>query len=379
LSAAAFAAFFVSTPYAALDSYYVKVWRLYSKMIVVSGTLGDVNVLSWINGILDHHGRLLAFSALAGLVVLVVRAMCGHASRACVLAAVLAISNILWYTLMGKLWVEVGYMLVAYALLAVILGELLASGGRWIRTTRVGNVGGTLALTAVLVAAVGNRAPSTGATIATSYNWKHHVAFELGRWTAEHLPRGSRIMYVHAYLDPELFPQQKLLGLLRYADLLDYRPDYFIISAGVYDAEWYKALRKTQRLRPADRSGMSVRLYQDLLDNVTEPFKSGPTSIPGIELVKVFSASSAKTSRTYLETVGRYSWLARIIGLHIFDQLNSLYLQVRMRMNLEPDMLLGGTLILYHLKPDLLEDYVMANPVNLPSYLRTGHWERGER
>jgi hypothetical protein len=194
-------------------------------------------------------------------------------------------------------------------------------------------------------------------------NWDRFVAIEMGRWAAANLPRGSRIIYTHTAIDPQLFPDQKLLGLIKYTDLLHYKPDYLILSSGIYDAPWYYNLRKTQHLSPTDPDHASVRLYQDLLDKTAAPTQPGPTAVPGIELVKALS-TSIQPSYAYTSTIASCSWLERILGLQTYERLSYIYLLLRMRLGLEQNILLGNTLMLYHVDLNLLQDYVAGTLPN---------------
>ena len=353
LGLAAVIAFFLTTPYAFLDSYYVTVWRMFSKMIIVPGTLQEISFFSWTDGLIAHHGRLLGATSLISILILAFRSFWAPPNAALVLAATLGASNILWYAAAGKLWVELGYMLVGFALSAVLIGEALCDQGRDRTDRPLLTIPLLIVQLVALVATFNSRWALAASVAAYNLSWRNATSMNVGKWASANLPHGSRIMQVHAYFNPQDFPAQQLLGLITYPDLLEFRPDYFVLSSAVYDTAWYQGLRKTQNFGREVSTG-SVRLYQDLLERRADPQEMGPTGIPGISLV-YRAATELGASKTCEEFANKFSFL----GASNVSAVNGICMQLRLAFGYEFGVS-GPELMLYKLDVRDLEQFLKS-------------------
>jgi hypothetical protein len=308
LGLAAAAGFFLSTPYALLDSYYFKMVRESASTFTTS-PWSEANPIRWLQALWQYLGTPLAVLALAALAAIVVRWLRGTRPRGLTLTAVLGLSVVVWYSTFIRLWVCVPYLMTALAVLSVLLAVLFAGGismvrqwGRWGRWT------GAALVAACLLWIVYERGPGILSYALTEQQRERCMGVVAGHWAESHLSHESKILFDDImYFDPAVFPKARLLGaLMTYEVLETQRPDYFLLSKSVYGADHYVELRRTQKYARGREGPFSVLLYQDLLDRGGNP---------DIELVKVFRPEPPERSTT----VGTLYDLARgALGLEKF-------------------------------------------------------------
>ena len=209
----------------------------------------------------------------------------------------LSLSQLLWYGGFGRLWIILGYMLVAFGLMAVlafdtaiVVLQRLAQRGSWLPANNL--VGPKLATATVVSIAVLLGAPrvlQSATTTLSSASFSNSTSAALNDWAMRNgVPRDARILYDDlAYFDPSLFPNAVMFGSPLNWNAVDERaPDYIVLSSSIYTAPYYRPLLEHQKLGRDDvedgfnTATNSVRLYQDLL-----PYERfGPTRIGGHRL-----------------------------------------------------------------------------------------------
>lgn len=273
LGLVALGAFALCTPYAFLDSFYFKVlrlvWRVYK-----GSPFGEVTARTWWDQLWLHEGTTVGTLTVLALAVLPVRGYFSRHRALLSLSATLAGSVLAFYLLTVKLWVVIGYLLPALALLGLFAADLLVRPlGALRRFARWPTWAAALVVAYYLLPAFYERALGVVAHALTYHCVERNTTLYINRWAQEHLPHDARILHDDiAYFDPAVFPNARMHGgLLTYADLTRERPDYFILSGSIYQSAHYVELRKTQAYTRGHEGDTSVLLYQDLLDRSACP------------------------------------------------------------------------------------------------------------
>lgn len=304
LGAATVFGYFVSTPYAFTDPYllrsYWSTWQIQGLGASTDGPFGRVTTATWLQAIYAHVGPLAA--ALAG--VAIVRSAFEvfrlPQSRPILLAAVLAISQFVWYVGLGRYWIIVGYMvlaiglaaLLAYDTLIVATQALLQVALRLIRRSNNSRLTASRVAVATVVGVsallLAPRALQNVTSTLRLASFERSTQIAVNAWALEHqLPRTARILYDDlAYFDPNRFPNAKLRTVPTWGAIDAYAPEYLVLSESIYGAPHFRPLVRDQRLNRDDpldlvTGGYSVRVYQDLMHKET----FGPTSVPDIDYV----------------------------------------------------------------------------------------------
>jgi hypothetical protein len=297
LGAAALAGWMITTPYAFLDPYYIK--RAAAQMLAQgpgagAGPFGQVTVWTWLTRIHDHIGGVAA--ALCGLTIARVALRVGIAGervRPLSLALVLCLSQLLVYG-SGKYWIELGYLLLAAGLMAVLAGDavvaLVRSAARRAcariadpaRRDRIGERITAAAFAIGFLLFYPSYGLAAVSAILDPQLYRSSTQLALNRWSAEHVPPDRVILFdAYAYFDPVRFPHVIRSPHPNWPKVGNYRPDYLVLSSWVYASPHYRELIARQHRARDDTYLFSVRLYQDLLKTETP----GPTDLPGIEYV----------------------------------------------------------------------------------------------
>lgn len=293
LGASALVGWIVTTPYL-FDVYYAKAtidMLLTQGPNATEGPFGRVTMLTWLGRIYEHMNMLaLVLCALAvGRVVL--RVGVAGRFRELALALVLVTSQLLVYG-SGKFWIELGYMLLAAGLMAVLAFDMLVAATRsvlriafaWIDGKRREIMAPRVAAPALAVAFLPLYAPyalQAVSTIIEPQLYRSSTQLALNRWALDHIPSGQLIFFdSYAYFDP------RRLRAIRsshpnWPRIAEIHPDYLVLSSWVYNAPHYQRLIAEQALAPGETYLFSVRVYQDLLNSDD----LGPTRIPGIDYV----------------------------------------------------------------------------------------------
>ena len=265
-------AFFISTPYALLDSYYYKMVTR-SSGFFTSSPWSEANPAKWLAGLTDYFGWMLSLLACLGLSAMVFRGIGRNWSPALLLPVVLCLSVFTWYSTIIRLWVCVHYLLPALAVCYLAIGVLigvtfnaLRRQGIWAKMLQIP------AVICLFAALVHYRGVNCGIYMFAEMLRDYTTGFQIGEWAKENLPAGSKIIYDDGiYIDRRVFPAYLQNNLLTYDALEKMQPDYFILSGSLYHAPHYVELRKTQKFTRGNEGYFSVLLYQDLLDREGHP------------------------------------------------------------------------------------------------------------
>ncbi len=128
----ALAGFFLTTPYAFIDTYYARSLRLAYNIVSTDSLQQEdpISLLTWTEDIYHYIGLLAA-----ALVVLTVgRAVWSVFRRTSdhllTLGVVLAMSQLVWYGIAGRLWHVVGYLILSFGVIALFAFETVLIGVR---------------------------------------------------------------------------------------------------------------------------------------------------------------------------------------------------------------------------------------------------------
>ena len=298
LGAAALLGLFLSTPYVFLDSYYLR---------ALMNTLGmvdadrlqqkeEITLAVWITAVATKIG--MAGTILLGITCL--RAVAVNFRRpsdpVLLLAIVLSLTQLLWFGILSKVWIILGYLIVSFGLLLVLSYETLLIGlhagvrrlfrsrggaGRW--------PGRALWLAGCFVIILGlieSRWYTTGRTVADLHLSKYSTVRGVNDWAIrENISPDAMILFDDlSYFDAKRFPKARMHGgVLTWPAIEILDPDYIVLSSSLYGAAWARHLRETQQMERHDPGLFNMRLYQDLLASD----ELGPTKVPGITLIHV--------------------------------------------------------------------------------------------
>jgi len=260
-----------STPYA-LGSYYlgtlISTWSA-----VTSSDLASGSAVQWLAGIKDNLGLFLSALACASLLWVFANMLRGKASKALVLMALLAVSQILYFTLLSKVWVVVYYLILGFSLLAILYAAMIKDAFDWLFRSAVLQ---RAALLAVVVPVFAVLLVQRGATsvelVGKEYLRENSTVAQLNSWAESYgLSPDAKVVWDDiAYLDPDTYPNGKMHGgLMRWFDLRFYDPDYVVLSSSIYESSWWARQIQEQTFARDSQEQLSVRLYQDFLGTNT--------------------------------------------------------------------------------------------------------------
>ncbi len=261
-----------STPYA-LGSYYLgmisSTWAA-----VTSSTLESGSAAQWLAGIKDNLGLVLTVLACASLLWVLVRVLRGAGARAFLLIAVLAVSQILYFTLLSKVWVVVYYLMLGLSLLAILYAAMIKDlFDRLFQNVNVRRVALLVLVAPVFALLLAQRSASGVGLVAKEYLRDNSTVTQLSTWADGHgLNAEDKVVWDDiAYLDPYTYPNGQMHGgLMRWFDLRFYDPDYVVLSSSIYDSAWWSKQIQEQSLERDSTEPLSVRLYQDFLGASTD-------------------------------------------------------------------------------------------------------------
>ncbi|WP_342740142.1 discoidin domain-containing protein [Bradyrhizobium sp. B117] len=279
--------YFISTPYAFLSADFYYMTKIVLGLMSQSW-LTPTNALSWISGLWTNFGAVVMAMALTAAILICINAIRGSVRWPMFVLLIFGLSQLLWYSVNGKLWVELGYMLGTFVAVALFAGELVEALGRLLaRVKGTGRAGAQIVCALAIGAVIVGRWWSPAALALTWRATELMTSIEIGRWAeAGNIPRDARIIWDDsAFFDLNKFPNGYMYGLLTYNELYAYRPDYVILSSSVFGSPHFAQMRKTQRFTMQNEGPFSVRLYQDLLNSET----SEPIAKSGIQYVRSFS------------------------------------------------------------------------------------------
>jgi hypothetical protein len=286
-------AFVASTPYLVFDPYYIATTKGAFVLLNGDSPLIPISFATWYVDIVFALGWPFVLTVVAGVAWFLLQgAGQQRLNGALVLALVLGVANLLWFTGLGRFWVVLYYLLAALGLLSIFAGALIARVARAMAARRRPGLwlGRALLAVALLLVACGMGRPAALAqVVASGVSAERTPQIGLSHWAEQNLPGNSTILFDdEAYFDPTRFPDQATnANLIRYSDLMRRQPDYFVLTDYPPAANWIMIKRQTQNLGPWDDDPYSVRLYQDLIDRSKTPYTPGPSPVPNIQLVTV--------------------------------------------------------------------------------------------
>ena len=271
--------FVLTTPYSLLGTYYLETWRIWANAFVGQSPIVPVNFLSWLSGSADHIGYGVIAAGSAALVANIAASSTRESRIALAFTVGLGLSIFLWYALFQNYWVQLQYLLIPFAFVALLAGNLLDK----ILSLRPARMMTTFATTSIAIclflgglALTKTRVSSAMAISLNNFFWKDSPAFQVGDWLSRNQPTvtNGRVLYdLQVYFDPSKFPNQHPNGgPIRWVDLARVRPDYFALT--VYGSwHWMGEKMKNQDMTRSDPDYWNMRLYQDLLgkdaDNIS--------------------------------------------------------------------------------------------------------------
>ena len=267
LGAVAVVAFFATTPYAFLDSYYWQSWASFNNLVHSGLNYYPAAIGNWLSMSLDRLGIPLVAAGATGI-FLVQRRLPFF------FALLLGVTVFFWYAALQKLWVQLQYVLVSFSILAMFAGSLF---GRHL-------VVGAIAAAIIFVP---ERFEQVARVREPLRDWRDSDLMRAGIWFGEHVSGQPTVLFdTYAYFDPEKFPNQTVLAHpVRYVDLEKYQPEYFSIYL-LPPFNFMSIKMKTERLDRWDASPYNMRLYQDLLG--TDPENPVVREVPFVKFLGSF-------------------------------------------------------------------------------------------
>ena len=307
LGAAALAGWLGTNPYAVLTPYYFQSWITQWRLVGSSGgPLGTFTFWDWIKAIYDYVGPLGSVLAVAGLLHALIGGFSTPRKRALFLAAILSLSQIAYYALLGKLWVILGYLLVALPLVAIVSFDFVVTWLQFLLTRPFGRIARPIAVAAVFLTTLYLGTARVFALVDHTLMLHHRdsTLLALNDWAAKGgIPPNARIVFDDlGYFDPKIFKNAKMYGgVLTWSGVNTLDPEYIILSSSLYGSPHYAKMIETQRLAADDPSPISMRMYQALIPTPTP----GPTAAEGISFVKEIApdpSGATATAPIYLLT-----------------------------------------------------------------------------
>jgi hypothetical protein len=283
--------FFLATPHALFwKDYWRSLREIFSTTIIPNYTLFD-----WLGSIYSTQGIIISLGWLASLTFVFVQWLRGHPNQPLLLASVLGISGVLWYGINSRVIISTYYLLLPLCLFAIVFGagvqRAVAGIGSKKYFTAAKYAAGLVFLVIFEPRSVSAVNTLLGMTFVHSpIAGNTAVAVKL-------IPTNSVILSDISsvpFFDLDVFPNQVLMGTVKYLDIWRVHPDYLIMSVDLAESEMYKKLREHQKLTIFDPYLFSVRLYQDLFGKKTNPQDLVQSPIPWLE--RVGSIGSFQTS-----------------------------------------------------------------------------------
>lgn len=292
--------YFISTPYAFIDGYYLK--ALFNTLQMVNTDhlqqKEKITLMIWVRSVFEKIGWI----GVAFIAAILIRVAWVNGRRVrdpfLLLATVVAASQLLWFGYTGRLWVILGYLILAIGLVSLLSFETALAGVRTalssnsslrqMSTRRWAAVAGAVALTLVFVQMLHNRWYVAARMVSDIHFTRQNTVRAATSWAIESkIPPDSFVLFDDlAYFDHQLFPKARMHGgVLTWAQVEYYDPDYIVLSSSLNATPWAKHLIETQKSHPLELSPYNMRLYQDLLSAK----EIGEKPVPGVVYVKRIS------------------------------------------------------------------------------------------
>ncbi|MCC8967962.1 glycosyltransferase family 39 protein [Bradyrhizobium sp. Pear76] len=296
LGATALLGWLGTNPYAVITPYYFDSWVAQWQIVGSSGgPLGTFTPWDWMKAIYDYVGPLGSALAVAGLLHGLSGGFSTTRKRALFLAAILSLSQIAYYALLGKLWVVVGYLLVALPLMAMLSFDFVVTWLRFILAKPFGRLARPITLTFVFLATLYLGTDHVFALVNQTLALRHrdNTLLALNDWAAKGgIPPDARIVFDDlGYFDPKIFKNAKMYGgVLTWSGVNALDPEYIVLSSSLYGSPHYAKLIETQHLAADDPNPFSMLMYQALIPTPAP----GPTAAEGITFVKEIAPESSR-------------------------------------------------------------------------------------
>jgi hypothetical protein len=384
LGAASLVGLFVTTPYAFIGHYYLDqvraTWQLQGTT-AEEGPFGVITIWSWTKELYAYMGPLGA--VLCGLAVgrILLSLKTAQPNRPFALALVLCISQLMVYG-SGKYWVMIYYLLLAFALMALLAFDTLATLTRFAATVATASeprqrqtlalklaATGLFVVFAVSYTPYGLLAPIR--VLDADLHGSSTPAF-LNRWAVNNVPPDMTIMFDnYAYFDPAVFTHVIRIPHPNWRNIAGSNPDYLVLSGGIYTSPYFSSLISTQSLDEDDTYQYSVRVYQDLL----QATEFGPAGKQGIDYVTRIASVPLVQGRQLWPWVGQLPLPSWIIGkLAAVDfELRELAAQVDALLHPPAQPITGYEFRVYRLNPPGAPN---GRPVPFASSEAPGHGAR---
>ncbi|OKO82017.1 glycosyltransferase family 39 protein [Bradyrhizobium sp. NAS96.2] len=298
LGAAALVGWIGTNPYAVITPYYVQSWLAQWRIVGSSGgPLGTFTPWDWIKAIYDYVGPLGSTLAAAGLLHALIGGFSTPRKRALFLAAILSLSQIAYYALLGKLWIILGYLLVALPLMAMLSFDFVVTSLKFFLAKPFGRLARPITLTSVFLATLYLGTDHVFALVNQTLALHHRdsTLLALNDWAAKGgIPPDARIVFDDlGYFDPKIFKNAKMYGgVLTWSGVDALDPEYIVLSSSLYGSPHYAKLIETQHLAADDPNPFSMLMYQALVPTPAP----GPTAAEGITFVKEIAPESSGTT-----------------------------------------------------------------------------------
>jgi hypothetical protein len=277
--AIAIAVFFVTTPYALLNSYFFETWLSWARAFSGVSPVSPTTFYDWVDATLGLVGPWLAAAGL-GAILWVANPRTEKKNAAIVLAT--AAWSFLYYALFQKFWVQPQYLIMFYALVGVFsfYPVDLFLNMRPVNTTAAVRSIVTLLLATASIAILLHRTPNAMKVPLHYALWREMPHYQIGMLAQQKglSPDGARILTdLPTYFAPDKYPDLvQNGGPIRYVDLARVLPDQFVLTrvnvswqadriAGPVEGEWedhYANMRVYQML--LGRSATSVTINDDV-------------------------------------------------------------------------------------------------------------------
>lgn len=295
LGAASLVGWFGTNPYAIITPYYFNSWITTWQLIGSSGgPLGTFTFWDWMKAIYDYAGPFGSALAVTGLLRALIGGFSTPKKRALFLAAILSLSQVAYYALLGKLWVMLSYLLVALPLTAFLSLDCVVTWLQFFLAKPFGRIARPIAVTSVLLASLYYGTDAVFALVNQTLQLQHRdsTLLALNDWASKGgIPPDARIVFDDlGYFDPKIFKNAKMYGgVLTWSGVNRLDPEYIILSNSLYGSPHYAKMIETQRLAADDPSEISMLMYQALVPTQVP----GPTAAEGISFIKEIAPVSS--------------------------------------------------------------------------------------
>ena len=267
----AFTVFILTTPYAVLGTYYFVTWRAMAAVFTGQSPIYPAAFWDWLSGAVSAVGVPLLAASGAGVAAHFITRRGRGDLIPLAFTVLLALSIFLWYALFQKFWVQIQYLVVAFAIAALLGGSLVDHlicllPPRLRASPVMGIV--SLCVLAGWILRNPDRIDSALGQAFENFTWRDATTFQVGNWLSRNKPAppsGTVLFDIQAYFDPADFPHQYHNGgPIHWTDLARVRPDYFMLT--IYGGgHWMAKKISEQRSSVWDSDYYNMRLYQDLL------------------------------------------------------------------------------------------------------------------